>query len=228
MPVQYEVDPAHRLVLATAVGVVTEVDLRNYIESVLAHPDLRPGFRELADLRGLTRIEISVSAIVGGVPGAIRGLERQLKETKTALVASKFNLEMVSRLYEFLRTSVPTTVRLFTDMDEARQWLGLAEERREGERRVAPRREVPIPVFCQIGTQNHSAEIINLSLSGALLSCPTIRPAIGTPVEIQWRPPGSEEGSMLRGTVVRNYEGGFAVRFPTMTADLLRFLGDPF
>jgi hypothetical protein len=228
MPIRYEVDPAHRVVVATADEVVTQADLLDYLASVLAHPDVRPGFCELADLRGVTRIEISDSAISDGVPSAIKEVEREVQETRTAVVVADHNAAEVLRVYELLRTAVPSTVRLFSDMDEAREWLGLAREGRPAERRVVPRSTVQIAVLCGMDIEDRSAQIVNLSLSGALLSCPTIRPAIGALVHIQWEPPGAQEMSELRGTVVRHADDGFAVRFQTVTAELLRLLGDPF
>ena len=228
MPIRFEVDPAQRLVLATADAVVTEADLRDYVTSVLTHPDVRPGFNELGDLRGVRRIEIRESAIAEGIPSAIKEHESQLNETRTALVVSEDNWEEVSRLYDLLRRAVPTTVRLFGDMDEARAWLGLAGASRRSERRVAPRRAVQLPVLCQTGIENHPAEIVNISLSGVLLSCPTARPAIGTRVTIWWKPPHAQGAYELSGTVVRHAESGFAVRFQTATEELLSLLGDPF
>jgi hypothetical protein len=228
MPIRFEVDPAQRLVMATADEVVTQADLRDYLTSVLVHPDVRPGFRELADLRGVTRIEIPASAISDGISSAIKEIEREVQETRTAILVSDHNAAEVSRLYDLLRTAVPSTVRLFSDMDEAREWLGLARENPPAERRVVPRSTVQIAVLCGMEVEDRSAQIVNLSLSGALLSCPTIRPAIGAPVHIRWEPPGAQGPSELRGTVVRHADGGFAVRFQTVTAELLRILGDPF
>jgi hypothetical protein len=228
MPIRYEVDPARGLVVATAEGVVTEADLLDYVTSVLANPDIRPGFRELVDLRGVTRIEIRPSALVDGVPSSIKEFAQQLRETRTAVVVSEDRVEEVSRLFDLVRRIVPNTIRLFRDMDGARAWLGLAGEIRPSQRRVAPRSAVRIAVTCRMGDQDRSAEIVNLSLSGALLACPAIQPPIGVPVEICWEPPGMRETSELRGTVVRHAEGGFAVRFQRATPELLWLLGDPF
>lgn len=228
MPIRFEVDPARRLVVTTAGAVVTQADLQNYITSVLAHPGVRPGFCELVDLRGVTRIEIPESVIADGLPNAIKEHKQQLTKSKTAIVTSEDNAEEVSRLYELLRRAVPTTVGLFGDLDEAREWLGLTRGSLRSERRVAPRSTVQIAVLCSTGMQFRSAEIIDLSLSGALLSCPTIRPAIGVPVQIWWESPGAQGMFELLGTVVRHVEGGFAVRFQTATAELLWLLGDPF
>lgn len=228
MPIRFEVDPARRLVVATAVAVVTEADLRGYLTSVLAHPDVRPGFNELGDLRGVTRIEIRDSVVAEGVSNAIKEHEPRLHETRTAIVVSEENREQVSRLCELLRTVVPTTAKLFGDIDEARAWLGLAGVGQRSERRVAPRKAVQIAVLCQTGVQSHPAEILNISLSGALLRCPTARPGIGVPITISWEPPNVQGTSELSGTVVRHAESGFAVRFETATEELLSFLGDPF
>jgi len=228
MPSRYEVDPARRLVLATADAVVTEADLRDYVTSVLAHPDIRPGFRELLDLRGVTRIEVRPSAMLEGVPNSIKEFTEQLGETRTAVVAPEDRAEEVARLCDLVRRVVPNTIRLFGDMDEARAWLGLAGETRPSQRRVAPRSAVRIGVTCRMGTLDRPAEIVNLSLSGALLVCPAMQPEVGVPVEIWWEPPGRSGTSELRGTVVRHAESGFAVRFQRATPDLLWLLGDPF
>ena len=103
MPIRFEVDPARRLVLATAVAVVTEADLRDYLTSVLAHPYVRPGFDELADLRGVTRIEIPDSVVTEAIPSAIKEHEPQLHKTRNAIVVSEENREQVSHLCELLR-----------------------------------------------------------------------------------------------------------------------------
>jgi len=228
MPIRYEVDPARGLVVATADGVVTEADLRDYVTSVLSHPDVRPGFRELVDLRGATRIEIRPSAMLEGIPSSIKEFEQHLGATRTAVVVPEDRVEEVSRLYDLLRRVVPNAIRLFCAMDEAREWLGIGGAIRPSQRRVAPRSAVRIDVTCRTGVQDGPAEIVNLSLSGALLVCPAIRPAIGEPVEIQWEPPGMRGTSELRGTVVRHAGGGFAVRFQRATPELLWLLGDPF
>ncbi len=228
MPIRYEVDPARRLVAATADAVVTEADFRDYLTSVLVHPDVRAGFCELVDLRGVTRIEIPDSVIADGIPSTLKEFEQPLKESRTAIVVSEENAAEVSRLYDLVRRVIPIRVRLFGDMGEARDWLGLTRRAQPSERRVAPRKAVQIGVLCRTGVQNRSAQIVNLSLSGALLLCPTVSPAIGAPIEIQWDPPGADVASKLRGTVVRHAEDGFAVRFQSVTEELLRLLGDPF
>jgi len=91
--------------------------------------------------------------IAEGIPSAIKEHESQLNETRTAIVVSEDNWEEVSRLYDLLRSALPTTVRLFGDMDDARAWLGLGGASRRSERRVAPRRAVEIAVRFQTATE---------------------------------------------------------------------------
>jgi hypothetical protein len=227
MPITYRVDLERKLVLVTAEGTLTDADLRAYIGSVLTNPDARPGFYELADLRGVTRVEVSIAAI-DVVTGTIQEFGQQIKETKSAVVASSRNAEEISRLYELLRTRVRATVKLFQDVDEAQAWLGLINDNQQNpHRRVSPRKQVRLLACCRSGIETGSAQLVNISLTGALLESKWIYPVRGSLVKILFESPDIDAPIELTGMVVRYTQNSFAIQFLTVTNELLELVGDP-
>ena len=214
MPITYRVAVEHRVVLATANGVLTDADLLVHLGTLTTDPDVQPGFNELYNLRDIMEVEITASS-VEDVRGFIHQIEQHFKESKTALVASDHNTAEVSYLFELLRTNVPATVRLFHDLAAAREWLGLPDTR------SAPRRQVSFAVICRTATHEAPARLVNISLSGALLESESLRVNRGRLVTIQF--PSFE----VVGTVVHHTETGFAIQFlktPDKFAEMLRDL----
>ena len=197
--------------MATALGILTDADLRPYLGTVTTDADVEPGFNELFDLREVAKLEITASGIED-VAYLVQGFGQYVKETKTAIVASHRNTAVVSSLYEIFRTNVPSTVRLFHDMVAARAWLGLPDAR------SAPRKQVRFAVLCRTGLHEGSARLVNLSLSEALLESKLFKPERGRTVRIGF--PSFE----VLGTVVRHTKSGFAIQFLGATDELLENL----
>src|SRR5262245_32054612 len=63
MPGPYLVDPTRRLVLSRAWGVVSARDLVTHASALAADPLFHPSFRQLADLREVTDLDVDSSAI---------------------------------------------------------------------------------------------------------------------------------------------------------------------
>ncbi len=94
-------------------------------------------------------------------------------------------------------------------------------------RRAARRKRGPLTAICRSGDQEVVAQIVNISLSGALLKCASLRPVRGALVRIWWDPSDAHAPNELTGTVVRNMEMGFAIEFREVTKELLQLLDDP-
>ncbi len=94
-------------------------------------------------------------------------------------------------------------------------------------RRAVRRKRGPLTAFCRSGDQEASAQIVNISLSGALLRCASLRPIPGALVKIWWDPSDAHAPIELTGTVVRSGEMGFAIHFREVTQELRQLLGDP-
>jgi len=214
LPITYRVDREHKVVLATAKGILTEADLRAHLGTLTADTEVQPGFNELYDLREVREVEITTSS-VEDVAGFIHEIKQHFKESKTAIVASDRNTAEVSYLYELLRTNVAATVRLFHDLAAAREWIGLPDTR------SAPRRQVNLAVICRTATNEASARVVKISLSGALLESELLRVDRDRLVTIQF------PSFKVVGTVVHHTETGFAIQFlrtPDKFEEMLRDL----
>jgi hypothetical protein len=172
-------------------------------------------------------VEVSTSAI-SVATGSIQEFGQQFKESKSAIVISSGNAEETSPLYELLRTGVPATVRLFQDMEAARAWLGLINDNpQDPKRRSSPRKEVRLEFLCSSGLQKESTQLVNISLSGALLESRSLRPAEGSLVKISFEPPEVNAPFEITGVVVRTTQNGFAIQPLTVTNELVELVGDP-
>ena len=90
MPITYRVAVEHRVVLATANGVLTDADLLVHLGTLTTDPDVQPGFNELYNLRDMMEVRITTSH-VEDVHAFIHQIEQHFKEMKTAFVASDTN-----------------------------------------------------------------------------------------------------------------------------------------
>ena len=81
------------------------------------------------------------------------------------------------------------------------------------ERRTASRKKVSLAVLCRSEDQRGAGQMVNASLSGALLEPASIQPDHGAAVTILFTTPGARRSSELSGTVVRHTETGFAIQF---------------
>ena len=92
------------------------------------------------------------------------------------------------------------------------------------ERRAAPRIQVQLSVLAQSGTEQTSAQLVNISVTGALLEAPWAHPPLGALVKLQFESTEVDEPIKLTGTVARHTASAFAVRFHQVTNELLRLV----
>ena len=90
------------------------------------------------------------------------------------------------------------------------------------DRRTSSRREIQLSVLCRSGLVSRAAELVNISVVGALLESSSVSPPPGTIVRIKLTPPASDSGTPveLEGRVVRYTSKGFAIEFLTITKKL--------
>ena len=54
MPIEYRIDPVHRLIVSRAWGAVTEAELNAHYEQIAGDPRFDPTFQQIADAREVT------------------------------------------------------------------------------------------------------------------------------------------------------------------------------
>lgn len=124
MAISYRIDSRKGLVLTTATGVLTEDELLEHKRKLLEDPAFKPGMRELSDVRGVEKLEVT--------PEGVWRLAAQdsidssrLGEYRLAIVASTDIVFGTARMYEALTDLNIPGVMVFRDMEEARSWLGV-------------------------------------------------------------------------------------------------------
>ena len=94
------------------------------------------------------------------------------------------------------------------------------------ERRSAPRKKVNLAVLCKSGEQRGAGQMVNVSLSGALLEPASIRPEQDAAVRILFTTPGARRATDLSGTVARCTDTGFAIHVLAANDALREFVAE--
>lgn len=126
MSVEYKYDEESNFLYSRFYGVLTDEDLKQQAQAVVDDPRIRPGVKEIVDLRGVDSVEASTDSI-----GAVINIDKEniekLAGQRTAIVAPRELLYGLSKIYEVLYelSQGPANVKVFRDIGEARKWLDL-------------------------------------------------------------------------------------------------------
>lgn len=120
MPATYWIDVAKRLVLSRGWGVFTEEDLLGHFNTLSMDPAFQPTFSQLADLRHVTRAEVSKPFI------RRHALEHLFSSSaRRAIVVSSADHYELARIYAEFAQYASQNVHVFRNMHDAEEWLGL-------------------------------------------------------------------------------------------------------
>lgn len=119
MPYDIEVDPEARLALLIGRGNTDPVEGHATLVELAAHPDFRPGFGLICDLRGL-EYEPNSDEVMAGFDNVVRF--KPLLRSRFAIVVNP-TLETMSELSAALYATEGIDTRVFGDLDEARSWV---------------------------------------------------------------------------------------------------------
>jgi len=119
MPASYRIDAVRGRVFTTMDGVLTYKEATGLIARMGADPLFNPGYTELADLRQITAVEMTMDQIV-----EIAVLRVFAKTSRRAIVASNPLYFGMARMYEsHHEASSGGNVRVFSDLAEAILWI---------------------------------------------------------------------------------------------------------
>jgi hypothetical protein len=120
MPATYTIDADRQLVTSLLVGPVTEAEVYDHNERLRTDPSFDPGYKQLADMSGVSEVLVSTGLIVDTArdqffnPGVPR-----------AFVACEDASFGMARMYAAHAESLGQTVKVFRDRGDAERWLGL-------------------------------------------------------------------------------------------------------
>lgn len=119
MPGSYTILPAARLVYSRAWGVFTDAELMAHVNSLRSDPRFEPSFRQLADFRDVTELEVSAEGV-----RTVATLNPYGRGARRAIVTSQPVAYGMARMYELLGYDSEDQVKVTRDLAEARAWLG--------------------------------------------------------------------------------------------------------
>jgi hypothetical protein len=122
VPVTYAIDPNQKLVITRCWGAVTEDEVHDHNRRLRTDPAFNPGYRQLADMTGLTEILVSTKMIN----------ETSIDQffnpgTPRAFVASTDAVFGLARKFALQAEAVGQTIQVFRDLESAENWLGLPD-----------------------------------------------------------------------------------------------------
>jgi hypothetical protein len=122
----YTIDLERSLVRSRGWGVLTNRELLAHARALTRDPHFAPNFRQLADLRAVTDVQITAATIKEMVR-----LNPFWTGARRALVITNDVLFGMARMYQILKDESPDELQIFRNMDDAIQWLGLADTKAE-------------------------------------------------------------------------------------------------
>jgi hypothetical protein len=126
MPLEVSIDTGKDLVTRIGRGLVTADEFVESLEDVVGSPEYHPGMKSLTDLRD-TSHELVAEDIRRIAENLVTNRERHV-DAKAAIVVSKAVSYGMSRMLQIHLDleGMPLAFSVFYDMDEAREWLGVA------------------------------------------------------------------------------------------------------
>ena len=126
MPCQSHVDPALRLGMVRATGVVTGADIARANESLYADPHWGEGFDEFWDCAQIQEFVVRPEEMAAIAEMEIDEAER-IGPGRVALVMTREVVQMIGYLYRRLVEEAGRPVEVVQSLEEGARWLGLAE-----------------------------------------------------------------------------------------------------
>jgi hypothetical protein len=131
MAITWHIDEDAGLVTVRVVGPLTLDDARVALTELYAQPSYRPPIVDLWDLRAA-----QIDSNPGDVPAFVRFIQSSRGDRgteQTALVIADMVDFGISRMYQaHAEASLPISVRAFTRLDEAYEWLDRAMSTERG------------------------------------------------------------------------------------------------
>lgn len=125
MPIDYQIDSARGIIYTTATGILTNDEVLAYKRRLFRDPAFHGDLVELADVRGIERLEVTPEGIGQFVQQDIADSPK-LRGYRLAIVASEDFVFGMARMYQTRTSPHLPNVQVFRSMDDATAWLGRA------------------------------------------------------------------------------------------------------
>ena len=120
MPASFRIDTERRTVFSTGAGALTDDELRGHQKQLLGDPAFDPSFNQLWDFRQVAQVDVSSQAL-----RELAAARSFAPSAKRAAVAPREILYGMARMFELQHDGAPEEFRVFRNIREAEDWLGL-------------------------------------------------------------------------------------------------------
>ena len=127
MPVTFRIDKEAGIVYTVIEGPVDTKELLRELETLLDHPDFRPGLNGITDLRK-SEMDTFTEDVQRVAEFFIRHRE-QVGASRTAIVLSGFVTYGMTRMFQAFADDSSVETQIFQDMDEAIEWIESGEDK---------------------------------------------------------------------------------------------------
>jgi ATP phosphoribosyltransferase regulatory subunit HisZ len=115
----YKIDKERRLVMSTAVGVLSKADVLWHQDQLLKDPDFDPSFSQLSDLTHATGFDVTAADMRELTARTIFS-----SEARRAVIVNNELAYGLSRMFEILRESKGERgIRVFRKLEDALDWI---------------------------------------------------------------------------------------------------------
>ena len=132
MPIRYRIDFDEKIIHTEAYGLLTDDDILKMKEEIYSNLLDLFDFRELSDMTQVERFEVTTEGIKKMV--ALDAMNTgKLNNYRLAIVADKAVIFGMGRMYEMRTTGNIGNIRIFTNMQEAKDWLNIESQKPKSE-----------------------------------------------------------------------------------------------
>lgn len=124
MPIEYKIYEKEHYVYAKATGLLTPEEIIDYVNKLHKEPELKPGFKELFDVRFISRSKVTMESFRKIIKQAISDNKRN-QMNRLAIVASAADSFDKAKYYERSNPPDKETVIVFNMLHTAQIWLGV-------------------------------------------------------------------------------------------------------
>ncbi len=125
MPILYSIRSKEGLVITRHFGTVGDQELIDTYRQLFNQPDYDPTYNKLVDLRATDSVERSVKSLECMADLVKIGHACSTARCKTAIVAPHDLSYGLARVYQVLVEDSPEETKVFRDMPNALDWLGV-------------------------------------------------------------------------------------------------------
>ena len=127
MPITFRIDKKSGIVFTTMEGTVSISEIIDGLQELMTHPDFSPGLNGLVDMRNST--VNSTPEEVKRIAELMTSHREEIGISRSAVVVSKDAIFGMARMFQVFAEKSSIKTQLFRDIDEARQWLGIGEQK---------------------------------------------------------------------------------------------------